>query len=187
MKALAILLSLLATPALAQDFSEGSEAKAWNLQGETPARFEARVTDMLCAVTGDCPADCGGGARQLGLERSADGVLVYPMKNGQPVFAGAAVDLQPYCGETVEVDGLLITNPENGARNVYMVQRVRRTGEADWTPATRWTEVWAEEHPDAAGKGPWFRNDPRVKAAIESGGYLGLGPEADAAFIADWF
>lgn len=50
----------------------------------------------------------------------------------------------------------------------------------------RWGQVWKEEHPDAGG-GPWFRNDPRVNAAIEADGYLGLGQEADEAFIADWF
>ena len=105
----ALLLALtLATPLAAQDFSENSEASSWNLAFETPARFEAEVVDVLCHLTGDCPEDCGGGARQLGLLRSADGVLVFPNKNGQPLFTGAARELAPFCGQTVEVDGLMI-------------------------------------------------------------------------------
>lgn len=184
---LAAAALLLAFPASAQDFSEGSEARPWSLAGERPARFEARVTDVLCEVSGDCAEDCGGGARQLGLLRAADGALIYPMKNAQPVFTGASVDLQPWCGAAVEVDGLMIENPETRARNVYMVQRIRPAGGGEWFPAQRWTHVWAEENPDAAGEGPWFRNDPRVQAEIARDGYLGLGREADEAFIAEWF
>ncbi|PWE33401.1 hypothetical protein DDZ14_05810 [Maritimibacter sp. 55A14] len=177
---------LLAAPVAAQDFSEGSEAKSWNLAAEQPARFEARVVDILCELTGDCPENCGDGRRQLGLERSADGVLVYPNKNAQPAFTGAVVELLPYCGREVEVDGLMIDDPDLGARNIYLVQRIREAG-GDWVKADRWTGEWAEAHPDAPGKGPWFRRDPRIRAEIEAHGYLGLGEEADAAFIEDWF
>ena len=46
---------------------------------------------------------------------------------------------------------------------------------------------WAAAHPDAKGKGPWFRRDPRVTAEIEAEGYLGLGQETDEAFIEEWF
>ena len=165
---LALALALPAA-AQAQDFSAGSAAKSWGLLGEEMARFEAQVVDVLCELGGDCPEDCGGGARQLGLLRSADGVLVMPMKNGQPVFSGAVADLLPYCGETVEVDGLLVGEPE--AR-----------------PANRFTEAWATANPEAAAEGgEWFRADPDVRARIEAEGYLGLGPEVDAAFIAEWF
>lgn len=72
---------LLAAPAAAQDFSAGSEAQSWNLYAESPARFQAVVVDPLCTLAGDCPADCGGGARQLALLRSADKVMVLPLKN----------------------------------------------------------------------------------------------------------
>lgn len=183
---LASALFALAVPVTAQDFSEGSEAKAWNLAGESPARFEAEVVDLLCSVAGDCEAACEGEHRTLGLLRSADETLILPMKNGEPVFAGASVELAPYCGQMVEVDGLLINNEENGAHNAYMVQRLRAVGTEEWVPGTRWGQVWKQDHPDAAG-GPWFRNDPRVNAAIEENGYLGLGQETDEAFIADWF
>ena len=82
------LVALIAAPASAQDFAAGSEAKSWNLYAEAPARFEATVVDLLCDMTGDCPADCGGGTRQLALLRTADNVLVFPMKNNQPAFTG---------------------------------------------------------------------------------------------------
>lgn len=184
---------LLAAPAAAQDdfdpeaFSEGSEARPWNLYAEHPARFEARVVDILCELSGDCPDDCGGGERQLGLLRAADGQLVFPNKNGQPLFTGAAAELHPFCGLDVEVDGLLLEDPELGARNIYLVQKIREVGAEEWTEADRWTELWGERHPDLVAGGPWFRKDPRVEAELEEEGWLGLGPEADEAFLEEWF
>lgn len=182
-----LVLAGMAFPVAAQDFSEGSEAKPWNLYAEQPARFEAKVVDILCELTGDCPADCGAGERQLGLLRSVDGVLVYPNKNAQPAFTGAAVELLPYCGREVEVDGLLIEDHDLGATNIYLVQKIRAEGESEWTAANRWTKEWAEDHPEAEGKGPWFRRDPRVKAEIAAHGYTGIGVEEEQSFLKELF
>ena len=188
MKHIFCLIALLITPALAhaQDFSANSKAKPWDLEGEQPALFEARVVDLLCELTGDCPTDCGAGKRQMGLVRTADNVLVLAIKNSQAAFSGAAADMALYCNQTVEVDGLLIDNPDLGARNVFMVQKVR-TAEGDWVKANKFTKLWAKEYPDAKGKGSWFRRDPRIKAMIAEKGYLGLGLDVDDAFIKDWF
>lgn len=175
-------IALLATPLAAQNFSEGSEARSWNLYAEVPALFDATVVDIMCDITGDCPADCGAGERQLGLKRSADDVLVLAMKNNQPAFTGAVIDLLPYCGQQVTVDGLMIEDEDFPVNNIYLVQRIK-AGEADWAKASQFTKVWAAENPDAQGKGPWFRRDPRVLAEIEREGYLGLGLETDEAFI----
>ena len=182
----ALILALLAAPAptLAQDFSEGSQAKSWNLYGEVPATFEARVVDALCELTGDCPDDCGGGSRQLALVRSADNVMVMPLKNNQAAFSGAATDLAPYCGMTVQVDGLMIEDEDLGAHNVYMVQRVKAPG-TDWKATNQFTKEWAKRHPEAKGKGPWFRRDPRINEVIGREGYLGLGLDVDEAYIAE--
>lgn len=177
----------LGLPATAQDFSEGSEARSWNLYAEQPARFEAKVVDILCELTGDCPGNCGDGKRQLGLLRAVDKVLVYPNKNSQPAFTGAALELAPYCGADVEVDGLMIDDPDLGAKNIYLVQKIRNLGEEEWVTANSWTKKWAEVNPDAEGKGPWFRRDPRINAMIAATGYLGLGLEIDKAFIEEWF
>ena len=183
-----IAAALLATPAAAQDFSADSEAKTWNLYAEVPARFTATVTDPLCELTGDCAENCGGGERQLVLLREADEALVFPLKNGQPAFTGAVAELQPFCGQQVEVDGLMIDDPEIGAVNVYLIQRIRAVGDEEWTRSNQWTKDWAEANPEVAeGKGPWFRRDPRIGERIEEEGYLGLGEEIDEAFIADWF
>jgi len=190
MKHLLCLIALLCatafTPALAQDFSANSTAKSWDLYAEKPARFEARVVDVLCELTGDCPADCGAGFRQMGLLRTADYVLVMTLKNSQAAFSGAAVDLAPYCNQTVEVDGLMIEDPDLNARNIYQVQKVR-VGPGGWVKANRFTKVWASEYPDAKGKGAWFRRDPRIRALIADQGYLGLGLETDETFIREWF
>lgn len=184
-----LALLLLATPAFAQDFSEGSEAREWGLFAESPARFAATVTDPLCALAGDCAPDCGGGTRQLVLLREADGVMVFPLKNAQPAFTGATLELLPFCGQRVEVDGLLLDDPEIGATNVYLVQRVLPEGATEWIRSNRWTRAWAEEHPDAAGPGPWFRRDPAILERIEAEGWLGLGAgsAAEELFLEDWF
>ncbi|WP_299146132.1 hypothetical protein [uncultured Tateyamaria sp.] len=186
MKHLIAILALAASPLAAQNFSEGSEARSWNLYAEVPAKFDAEVVDVLCTLTGDCPDDCGAGKRQLGLVRAADGVLVLPMKNSQPAFTGAAVELAPFCGQQVTVDGLMLDDPELGANNVYLLQTIQAAG-ADKIKANKWTKNWAKEHPEAKGKGPWFRRDPRIKEIIATEGYLGLGLEEDATFIAENF
>jgi len=186
----AIVSALLALPAAAQDsadFSAGSDATSWNLYAESPARFAATVVDLTCSITGDCPADCGAGRRQLALLRTADQALIYPMKNAQPVFSGAAAELLPYCGQAVEVDGLLITDPGIGAQNVYLLQRIRAEGAADWVKANQWTTDWAAKNPAATGDGPWFRRDPRVNAMIAADGYFGLGAARDAALVQELF
>ena len=182
---------LAAAPAPAQeDFSEGSEAKSWNLFGEEKARFEGRVVDALCAVAGDCPADCGGGTRQMGIVRAADGKFVLAAKNAQPIFTGANEDLAAFCGQEVEVDGLLVGDPgitpALGAK-LYQVQTIRVLGEDEVHQANRWTEDWEKRFPDASGEGPWFRRDPRIEAEIADHGRLGLGPEADETFAEENF
>jgi len=187
MKRMIAALCLLAAPASAQDFAAGSEAKTWNLYAEQPALFEAQVVDILCELTGNCADNCGDGRRQLGLVRAADGVLVYPNKNSQPAFTGATVELLPYCGQQVEVDGLLINDPDLGAQNIYLVQKIRAVGADDWVKANRWTKEWAKANPEAKGKGPWFRRDPRVLAEIAAEGYTGTGVEAEKPFIEEWF
>lgn len=181
--AIGALMALAAAPAAAQDFSAGSQAREWGLLGEEKATFEARVVDVLCELTGDCPENCGDGRRQLGLLRAADGALVLPLKNGQPAFSGAATDLAPYCGQTIGVDGVMVGDPDYTDVKYYMVQLIRPEGATDWVKANRFTKVWAERHPDAGGEGPWFRRDPRIREKIAESGYLGLGEEADREFM----
>jgi len=197
MKRLIVAVALLAAsvafgPALAEgEFSAGSEAKSWNLQGEEKARFEGTVIDALCAVTGDCVADCGAGKRQMGILRGEDGRFFLANKNGQPVFSGATVDLAPYCGRTVEVDGLLVgdveVTPGLGAGKLLQIQTIRDIDEDTAKKTNLWTKDWASRNADVGGKGAWFRRDPKVAAEIEANGRLGLGAEADQAYIEENF
>lgn len=152
-------------------------AQSWGLIGEEEARFEAEVVDVLCELTGDCPADCGDGERQLGLLQD-DGTLIMPLKNQVP-FAGAAAELLAYCGARVVADGLFANN--RGHR-VFALQFVRKAPEGDWHRADRFLENWAEAHGVAADSKEaktWFRHDPRIQRLIERDGKLGLGPAAD--------
>lgn len=182
MRRLIALLALTASPLAAQDFSEGSKARSWNLYAETPALFDAKVVDVMCELSGDCPDNCGDGARQLALLRTADDQIVMALKNNQPAFTGAVTDLLPYCGQQITVDGLMIEDPDVPVRNAYLVQRIR-PADGEWVKASQWTKVWAKENPDAKGKGAWYRRHPGIKERIAAEGYLGLGLEADAAFI----
>ena len=181
-----VLMLALAGTAPAADSTAAdaeSQAKPWGLSEEQPARIDGQVVDILCKLSGDCPETCGNGARPLGILQE-DGTLVLVSKNGQPAFTGAAVDLAPYCGKPIEADGLLTGH---GGVQVYQVQLVREPGAADWSKANRWTKARAKaEPPLRKGKGPWFRRDPRVLERIERDGYLGLGLEEDARFIAEW-
>ena len=164
-------------------YAKGSQAKNWNLLGQEKALFEAKVVDILCELTGDCPDNCGDGRRQLGLLRADDGKLLLANKNIQPAFTGANLDLLPYCNQEVEVDGLLVGLEDYTPAKMYQVQLIRKKGESEWSKTGRWTKEWAKANPEAAkAKGPWFRKDPRIKALIERDGYLGLGLEKDEEF-----
>ena len=193
MKRMIIALALLAaSPAVAGgEFAEGSKAKSWDLQGQENALFEGKVVDALCALTGDCPADCGAGERQMGIIRSSDGHFILANKNGQPAFTGATVDLAPYCGQIVEVDGLLVGDPEItpglGNAKLFQVHTIRVAGADKAVKTNLWTKDWKKRNPDVGGKGGWFKRDPNVAAEIEANGRLGLGAEADKLYIEDNF
>ncbi|RVU33708.1 hypothetical protein EOI86_21410 [Hwanghaeella grinnelliae] len=180
--ALAALL-VFALP-FASQAAEDIKAKPWNLAGEELARFDAKVVDIVCELSGDCPADCGGGSRQLGLI-AGNGDLLLAGKNSQAIFTGAVVDLLPHCGTTVTVDGLF-TGIDGGPK-LFQVQFIRPQGAGEDIKANAWGKTWNANHPDLKDKkGPWFRKDPRVNALIERDGYLGLSHAADKEFL-EWF
>ena len=159
-------------------------AKSWNLTGEEIVRFDAKVVDILCELTGDCPANCGDGKRQLGLI-NGEGVLI-PVTKNMTAFTGAVDELIDFCGQTITADGLFSTN--HGLR-LMALHFSKPAGEGgEWRRANRFLAKWAARNDvDPASKIPnqWFRHDPRVKAIIERDGFLGLGPEADKAFLAE--
>jgi hypothetical protein len=168
-----LFFAALAVLAVAGPFAARA-ADEWGLIGEEIARFEATVVDIRCELTGDCPAACGGGARQLGL-LTGGGKLILAHKNGV-AFAGATVELAPFCAKRVVADGLFATN--RGV-TVFALQFVRLAPDGKWRRANRFTNAWAEANGVAATSQAakrWFRNDPRVQALIAEGGPLGLGP-----------
>lgn len=148
-------------------------AESWGLPGEEVATFDGKVVDVQCVLTGDCPRNCGGGRRQLGL-LTPDDRLVLAMKSATP-FAGAVRDLLPYCGRTITVDGLFATN--EGSR-VFALQRLKPVG-GQWISAERFQADWAKANktaPDGEKAAEWFRHDPTVAGLIAADGKLGLGP-----------
>lgn len=180
--------ALIGGSALAGEFSEGSQAKEWGLLGEETAMFSGKVVDLLCEISGDCADNCGNGSRQLGILRSADNTLVPAFKNRQAAFNGAIIDLLPYCNKMVDVDGVLVGDPDQTPVKMYMVQFIREEGAAEWNKTSLWTKQWNADNPEKKGvKGPWFRKDDRVLKQIEKHGYLGLGPDEDKKFIEEWY
>lgn len=149
--------ALGAAPAIAAD--------AWGLKDEKVVSFSGQVVDILCTLKGDCPAACGAGRRQLGLV--SDGKLYSAVKSNT-LFAGAAKDLLPWCGKTIEIDGLLVENP---AMPILMVQGIReKAGQGDFVPTEQFEKDWIA----ANGKADeWWRVDPAAKAALAENGVLG--------------
>lgn len=171
---LALALAL-AAPGLAR------AAESWGLINEEKARFEAKVVDVLCELSGNCPDNCGGGARQLGL-LTDEGRLVPALKNQVP-FAGAAEELVDFCGQRVTADGLFSSN--RGHR-VFALQFVRAAPDGKWRRANRFLARWAARNgvdPKSKEAKQWFRNDPRVTERIAADGRLGLGPAADREYL----
>lgn len=184
-KSLGVAISLFCAATMsvhAQDFSEGSQAKEFGLVEEVPATFSGKVVDIACELTGDCPDNCGDANRNLGIIREADDKLIMVLKNAQFAFNGPAYDLVKYCNKQVDVDGLLIGDIEEKGAQFYMLQFIRDKGAADWTKANQWTAGWKARNPEAGGKGPWFRRDPRVLKQIKADGYFGLGHEVDQQY-----
>ncbi len=178
-----VMAATLAITAWAGAQAADSKAKSWGLSEEQKARFEAKVVDILCELSGDCPANCGAGTRQLGL-LNGEGRLILANKNTQRIFSGAVEDLLPYCGKMVEVDGLFAGH---SGTQVYQVQFIKEADAEKFRKANRWSKVWRKTYPEAAKKkGRWYRKDPRIKPLIERDGYLGLGLATDKAFIDDY-
>ena len=157
--------------------SAAQAAESWGLPGEGAVRFEAKVVDVLCELSGDCPANCGAGKRQLGLVND-DGKLILPLKNQVP-FAGASDELIDFCAKRVVADGLMVSNR---GYTFMALQFVREAPDGPWRRANRFQNKWAERNgvaPDSDAANQWFYNDPRIKDVIARQGKLGLGPKAD--------
>jgi hypothetical protein len=141
-------------------------ADGWGIDKEKVVQLEVTVVDIACALGKECPQQCGGGKRQLGV-LTAEGKL-YPAVKGGTLFAGAVADLLPFCGRKVQVDGLLI---ENTAMQLFFVQSLRETADQKWQPAEAFEKQWTA----ANGKAEeWFRADPVVKRTIAEDGVFGI-------------
>lgn len=155
--ALVLPAALACTPAMAAD--------PWGLKDEKTVSFPGKVVDILCTLKGDCPAACGAGKRQLGI-LATDGKL-YTAAKSNTLFAGTARDLVPWCGKTIEIDGLLVENP---AMPILMVQGIREKASEAFMPTEQFEKDWTA----ANGKADeWWRADPTAKTALAENGILG--------------
>ena len=141
-------------------------ADEYGIANEKAVQMEVTVVDIACTLTGNCPANCGGGKRQLGLV-TADGKLRLPVK-GQTLFANAIPDLLPYCGKKVQVDGLLIENP---VMTIVHVQALRENTDQKWKQTEEFEAQWTATNGKAE---EWQRADPLVKEVIAANGVFGI-------------
>ena len=158
---LAVAALAATLPALPARAGEGL-----GVDNEKVVAMEAKVVDLTCEVAKICPAGCGAGQHQLGL-LTADGKLLPAVKSAT-LFAAPVLDLLPYCGKTVAVDGLLVENP---AMTIYFVQGIRDKAVEAYAPTDAFEKRWV------TANGPseeWFRNDPVVKKIIAADGITGI-------------
>ncbi len=143
-------------------------AEEWGIEGEKKVRFEAKVVDILCELSGDCPADCGAGTRQLGLLKD-DGTLLLAAKNFD-IFAGASADLREYCGKRIVADGLYVNSPK---MPLFALQFSRLAPDGKWSRANKFGKEWSKAN---GGKksGQWFKHDARILEEIKAHGVLGI-------------
>lgn len=142
-------------------------ASLWKIPGEEKARFDAKIVDVLCEITGDCPKACGAGTRQLGL-LTPEGKLILAVKS-RIFFAGAVKDLSPFCGETITVDGLMIKDDD---LTMFVLQNLRPK-DGGWRKADRVGTEFAEENPDKKPN-QWFFHHPMIKEHLDRYGILGV-------------
>lgn len=182
MKTLIAALTLTAAYGLSSPLMAANE---WGLTNEEVVRFDGTVVDVLATLTGESSADCASGKRQLGVLK-ADGTLVLTGKNSLN-FTGTTNELAEFCGQEVTVDGLMTGH---SGTTFMVVQFVRPIG-GEWRSTKRsigqWTKAdWAEANgykADGPEVNRWFDNDKRILEALDKDGFLGLGKEADEAFL----
>ncbi|MET4807566.1 hypothetical protein [Limibacillus sp. MBR-115] len=160
-------------------------ANEWGLTNEEVVRFDGTVVDVLATLTGEPSSDCGGGHRQIGILK-VDGALVLTGKNSLN-FTGTTHELAEFCGQEVTVDGLMTGH---SGTTFMVVQFVRPKG-GEWRSTKRsigqWSKAgWAEANgykADGPESNRWFDNDKRILEALGKDGFLGVGKEADEAFL----
>ena len=143
-------------------------AEEWGIEGEEKARFEAIVVDIACELSGNCPANCGNGKRQLGLLKD-DGTLLLVVKNVD-IFAGASADLIGFCGKRITADGLLIRSAK---MPLFALQFKRLAPDGKWSRANQFTKNWSKTNGGKNGN-QWFRSDARIVSEIKANGVFGI-------------
>ena len=164
----ALIVSGCATPV--------GEVANWPITNAEKSELTGEVVSVLCELGGNCADNCGGGTQQLAIKTEALGtVLVSKNINN---YSGAQDELSPFCGQTVNVNGLFT---EHQGIRFFQVHNLRAPG-GDWQRANRYLQAWAAR----SGKTPanrWYNQDERVKEILARDGRLGLGPEADKDYF----
>jgi len=162
------IFSFIFIAALLSGSGVSQAAEEWGIDHEKKARFEAKVVDVLCELSGDCPTNCGDGKRQLGLLKD-DGILVLAVKNVD-IFAGAVNDLIGFCQKRIVADGLLINNPK---APLFALQFKKLAKDGKWSRASQFGKDWSKANGGKKGS-QWFKNDSTIKKIISENGVYGI-------------
>ncbi len=163
-----MLRSIIMASAILAITFPAQAAEKWGIEHEKVVRIEAKVVDIACELSGDCPTNCGEGRRHLGLLQN-DGRLILVAKN-QDIFAGGTADLLPFCGKKIIADGLLIENPK---MPLFVLQFKRSAPDGKWSRANWFSKAWAKKYP-GQNADQWFRHDPLINQTIAKDGVFGI-------------
>src|SRR5262249_54092778 len=114
-------------------------AEQLGIADEAEITTKGKVVDVTCELTGNCPAECGAGRRELALKTGA-GRLLLAAKNTVSLM-GATRELLAYCGKEVWVDGVTTSN---FGTTLLMVQRLKTSEKAEWRDANQSLADWAK-------------------------------------------
>ena len=169
-----IIATMAANAVLSAFSSLAQTADEWGIEGEKVVRYDAKVVDILYELSGDCPANCGGDKRQLGLLKD-DGTL-WPVVKNNDLFAGAVDDLIEYCGKKITADGLEI---HNAKMKIFQLQFKRLAPDGKWNRANWFTRNWSKRNGGEDGVG-WIWEDKTVQALIAKDGVSNAFPRSRA-------
>jgi hypothetical protein len=154
-------------------------AKSWEGTAEEIPRFETKVMDINCELTGHCSSNCSDAKRELELP-TPDKKLALTSKRSS-ANRGAAHDPANSCKKQFIADEFY--REHRGVR-FLVAQTIHEAPYSKWRGANRYLKKRsAGPGIDESKADSWFRHNPDVKHSTESDHLLGLGKKQDQVYF----